>query len=87
MAFFVQLNEKFGLDLQHLSLVHEDDLLINQSHQKGLDRVFDFFGIPSVPVSAKMLKVTATDLSEIKFNYNDLVLKLKNTLNCLHLNQ
>lgn len=85
--YYLRLEKEILEDLPHLNLVYEDDLFSNDSHQRSLDKVFQFLDIPSVPVSTKMMKVTGTNLPEIVVNYNDIELKLNNTRHHLYLNQ
>lgn len=45
--------------LPHLSIVFEDDLLRVENHQKTVDKIFAYLGLPAVPVKTIFVKTFA----------------------------
>ncbi|GAF97348.1 unnamed protein product, partial [marine sediment metagenome] len=60
-------------NLPHLSIIYEDDLLKTEHHQKTLDRIFDYLGIPSVPVKTQFVKITPNRLSDFVLNHKEIM--------------
>ncbi len=66
-------------DVPCLSLTYEEHLRDSELHQKTVDVVCDFIGIPSEPVSTLMQKVTTRTLSDWIINYEELVEAFRDT--------
>ena len=58
-------------NLPHLSIVFEDDLLRVENHQKAIDKVFAYLGLPSVPVKTIFVKTFAEQQSISIQNYEE----------------
>lgn len=63
----------------HLSLVYEDDLQDNESHQRTIERVCDFIGTSPAIVSTSLQKVTPRALSDWVINFEELSEAIGNT--------
>ena len=59
--------------LPHLTIVYEKDLLHAAHHQATLDRVFDYLGVPSVPVKTTLVRTSRNKLADIVSNYEEVV--------------
>ena len=59
--------------LPHLTIVYEKDLLNAKQHQATLDRVFDYLGVPSVPVKTTLVRTSGNNLGDIVSNYEEIV--------------
>jgi len=59
--------------IPHLRMVYENDLLRAEYHQKTADMVFEYLGLSSEPVKAKLKKVSSHNLSDYIENYGDVV--------------
>jgi len=55
----------------HLNLVYEHDLLRPESHQDTLGRVFDYLGLPSVPVRTTLVRTRSSSLRDFVYNYEE----------------
>lgn len=58
-------------DLPHVTVTYENELLKAESHQESLDRVFEYVGVPSVPVRTKLVRTTSDSLSDIIQNFEE----------------
>ena len=65
------LEEKSLESVPFLRINYEEELLENSSHQKTSDKIFDFLGIKSHPVSTKLKKIIPVDLKKIILNYDE----------------
>lgn len=63
----------------YLEVIYEDDLLNSEQHQKTADRVFEYLGIDSVPVKAKLIKASTDRLSDSIENYDEIVSSISKT--------
>ena len=59
--------------LPHLTIVYEKDLLHAAHHQATLDRVFDYLGVPSVPVKTTLVRTSRNNLGDIISNDEEIV--------------
>lgn len=64
--------------LPHLPLVYERDLLDAVCHQATMDRVFNYIGIPSIPVAAQTQRLS-DDMRTDVANYDELIASLRGT--------
>jgi LPS sulfotransferase NodH len=64
-------------DFPHLTITYEEDLEKQDRHQATADRVFDWIGVPSAPVTGGMRKVLASDPSKVIANYDSLVQRMR----------
>jgi hypothetical protein len=65
-------------DLPHLTIVYERDLLDPAHHQATMDRVFNYIGVPTVPVVAQTERLNG-DLRTAIANYDELIASLRET--------
>lgn len=66
-------------DIPYLSLIYEEDLLDSRLHQRTVDKICGFVGIPSATVSTDLQKTTARALSDLVINLDELSDALANT--------
>ncbi|NEQ49718.1 MAG: sulfotransferase [Leptolyngbya sp. SIO3F4] len=59
--------------LPHLSLVYEEHLASSQQHQRASNLVFEYLGLKSEPVEAKLKKIMPLDLSQSILNYEEVM--------------
>lgn len=59
--------------LPHITIVYEDDLLKAENHQNTSDKVFDYLGVPPVPVETQYVRITSDQLSDFVENYDEVV--------------
>lgn len=65
--------------IPHLTITYEDDLLRAGQHQKTADRLFEYLGIESIPVTTKYKRTTTEKLSDFIENYDEIVSVLRKT--------
>lgn len=65
--------------LNYIEVVYEDDLLLQENHQRTCNKVFDHLDIEPVSVKAKLKKTTSSKLSEVIENYEEVVESLGKT--------
>jgi len=63
--------------VKYLHITYEDDLLDSQKHQQTADKIFNYIGVPSVPVSSKFKKINNKPKNELIKNWEELETKLK----------
>jgi LPS sulfotransferase NodH len=69
----LEIYEKYLLiNIPHLSLYYEDDLLNPECHQITADRVFNYLQIPSVQVSSNLVKLMPLQLNQMVLNSEEL---------------
>ncbi|MGB3510836.1 MAG: hypothetical protein WBA93_16715 [Microcoleaceae cyanobacterium] len=66
-------------NLEHITVVYEEDLLLAKNHQGTSDRIFNYLGLESVSVKTKLVKITSDRLSDVIENYDELVEKVSKT--------
>ncbi|MGB3510837.1 MAG: hypothetical protein WBA93_16720 [Microcoleaceae cyanobacterium] len=66
-------------NLDHITVVYEEDLFLLENHQKTSDRIFDYLGLESVPVKTNLIKTTSNQLSDVIENYEEVVKKVSQT--------
>jgi len=76
---YLAKEEEILRELPHITLVYEDDLLRKEVHQRTLDRLFMFFGVPIAPVRTDMLKITPENMSKVIENFDELAQILRKT--------
>ena len=59
--------------IPHLPLVYEEHLANSQQHQTTSDLAFDYLGLTSEPVEAKLRKIMSPDLSQSILNYEEVM--------------
>ncbi|MBT9317525.1 hypothetical protein [Leptothoe spongobia] len=59
--------------IPHLALVYEEHLASSQQHQATSNLVFDYLGLKSEPVEAKLRKIMPLDLSQSILNYEEVM--------------
>jgi len=69
-------DKKMLEQIPHLTITYEDDLLRTEQHQKTVDRIFEYLGIESTPVTTKYVKTTPAQLSNIIENHEEIVYML-----------
>lgn len=70
--------ERFCLrGFDHLHLSYETDLEDEARHQATADRIFDWIGVPSAPVSGGMRKVLPSDPARVIGNYDALAARMQ----------
>jgi len=74
-----QFQERALTGIQYVQVTYESDLLREESHQNAVNRVFDYLDLDSVPVQARLKKLSSKDLSESISNYDELMAALKHT--------
>ncbi len=57
--------------IPHLSIRYEDDLLNSADHQKIVDKIFGYLGVPSVKVEATLKKMASDRLADNIENYDE----------------
>jgi LPS sulfotransferase NodH len=67
------------VDLPHLSLVYEEDLLRAEDHQRTADRIFDYLGAARVEVATDLVRTSTDRLADMIDNYDEVVRVLANT--------
>lgn len=67
------------VDLPHIKLTYERDLLETHSHQATASRVFDYLGLNPVPVKTNLRKVSAFNLAEDVLNFAEIERFFKTT--------
>ena len=60
-------------NLPHVTVVYEDELLNAENHQSASDKVFDFLGVPCVPVETQFIRITSSRLADFIENYDQVV--------------
>ena len=60
-------------DLPHLEINYEDDLLDSSLHQKTINRVLDFIGLPRREASTLLQRTSKKGLSDLISNYEEVV--------------
>lgn len=63
----------------YLYINYEKDLYSGENHQKTADRVFEYLGVESVPVTTKFHKTTPEDPSDFIENYEEVYTTIKNS--------
>jgi len=58
--------------LPHIKLTYENDLFNEEHHQDTLNRIFDYLGLPPVPVKTDMMRTSCNKLSDFIQNYEEL---------------
>lgn len=71
IEFLRREEEKALSGLPYLELVYEDHLLKPECHQPTLDRIFEYFGIASVPVKTDLVKITPEKFVDFIENYDE----------------
>lgn len=66
------LEDSLLAQVPYLRLYYEDDLQDAINHQATVDRVCEYIGIPTAPVTTNLIKTTPEDLTEIIENYAEL---------------
>jgi hypothetical protein len=56
-------------DLPHVRVIYENDLLTGDHHQRTVDRLFDYLGVPRVQVETKLRRTSSDRLSDMIENY------------------
>jgi len=74
-----RFQERALTDIQHIEVTYESDLLREGNHQDAVNRVFDYLGLDTVPVQARLKKLSSKDLSESIANYDELMTALQHT--------
>lgn len=76
MAYRYQcLQDEEGIlkDIPHLQLEYETDLLQEQTHQAGANKVFNYLGLNSVPVKTTLKRTIDDNLQERISNYDEVL--------------
>jgi LPS sulfotransferase NodH len=58
--------------LPHIRLSYESDLMKSDAHQATADKVFDWIGVPSAPVTGTLRKLLSEDPRTLIANYDEL---------------
>lgn len=67
-------NEEKALEqVPHLTIAYEDELLKAEQHQKTADRIFEYLGVDSVPVKAKIVRTSTDNMVDFIENYEKIV--------------
>ncbi len=66
-------------EIPHITVTYEEDLLRPEAHQMTSDRVFEFLGLPSVPVGAELVRTSRDRISDYIENYDELVAAVRQT--------
>ncbi|MDX1642340.1 MAG: hypothetical protein R3220_11615 [Balneolaceae bacterium] len=74
-------------DRTFLPVSYEDDLFDERNHQQTLDRVFNFLGVESVPVSTKIVRTTTDNISDFVENHDEVIEAVKNSKYAAFLDQ
>lgn len=61
----------------HLTVSYEADLQDQTVHQPMADRVFDWIGVPPVPVTGRLKKILPSDSRQVLANYDDLTAQMR----------
>lgn len=59
--------------VDHLSLKYEDDLNASECHQAAADKVFEYLGISSHPISVRLQKMITKSLNQTVTNYTEVI--------------
>lgn len=70
---YLAQEEEILKNLSHITIVFEDDLLRTENHQRTVDKIFDYLGLPSVPVKTIFLRAVSERLSDSVQNYEEVV--------------
>lgn len=70
---FLLEEQKALANLPYLSIIYENDLLNEEAHTRTADRIFNYLGLDSHPVSTKLIRTTSDHLSDFIENYDELV--------------
>ncbi|GGA30024.1 hypothetical protein [Okeania sp. KiyG1] len=65
--------------LDHIKVIYEEDLLLEENHQNTCDRIFNYLGLESIPIKTKLVKTTSNQLSDVIENYEEFVEKISQT--------
>lgn len=76
--YFAQ-EEEILKNLPHITIVFEDDLLRAENHQRSLDKILDYLGLPSVPVKTIFVRAASKRLSDSVQNYEEVVRAISQT--------
>lgn len=70
---YLAQEEEILKNLPHITIVFEDDLLRAENHQRTLDKILDYLGLPSVPVKTIFVRAASKRLSDSVQNYEEVV--------------
>lgn len=74
-----RFQERALAGVQHIQVTYESDLLKEEKHQDAVNRIFGYLGLDTVPVQARLKKLSSKDLSESIANYEELMTALQHT--------
>lgn len=69
----VELERDVLRGLPHVQLIYEDDLKQPACQQPAIDRITEYLGLPSMPVTTELKKATPRELSRFVANYEEVV--------------
>lgn len=78
-GMYLAQEEEILKNLPHITIVFEDDLLRAENHQRTLDKILDYLGLPSVPVKTIFLRAASKRLSDYIQNYEEVVRAISQT--------
>lgn len=82
-TYLVEVEARFLQDVAtrtpNLRIVYEDDLLSPTSHQRTLDRICAWLGIPPAPVSSHLVRITPHDTRAMIANIDEVEALLSQT--------
>lgn len=69
---FRELERKMIERYEYLEIEYERDLEAAENQQQTIDRIFDFLGLPSEAITARLKRTTSTDLSQTIENFDEI---------------
>lgn len=78
-GMYLAQEEEILKNLPHITIVFENDLLRAENHQRTLDKILDYLGLPSVPVKTIFVRAASKRLSDSVQNYEEVVRAISQT--------
>ncbi|CDF80636.1 conserved hypothetical protein [Formosa agariphila KMM 3901] len=73
---FSEMEKECLINMPHISVSYEKELLVSENHQSVCDKIFDYIGVDSFPVKANVSNMNTENLEDSIENYEELKLIL-----------
>lgn len=76
---YLEIESKILEGLNYIEIVYEEDLINPLKHQTTVDKIYNFLGIQSYPISTNLQRTVPDNISSLIQNYDEIVSSLKDT--------
>ena len=78
-ARYLHKEQELLRDLPNIGLIYEEDLLRIGNHQKTLDKLLNYLGVPPVPAKTNLVRTSKDNLADIIENFHEVSQVIVNT--------